>query len=334
MKLHLDLPAFETLLLGESESSGIRAGVLEKDYYVTLILNELANKKDQAFAYFKGGTALYKAIGNIRRFSEDIDLTVSIEDCTNSQAKKRVERATLEYSCLPRNKEDEENINSKGSITSIYRYTSVVSVDHEDELQRFERVKIETTSFTVSEPHEPMSITPIILDIATPEQKEILKNQYDICAFKIETIKLERIFIDKVFAAEFYFLRKMYFDMAKHLYDIVVLLKNERIQKALHDKELLGYLIDLKRKEESQRIGSDLDQKEIGQFSYFHVGMEDEELIKQFTRMQRIYDFNDEYLIPVEEFQNGIGELGKYFSKNDKNALLILRKGLNKISDV
>jgi hypothetical protein len=190
----------------------------------------------------------------------------------------------------------------------------VVSVDHDDELQRFERVKIEATSFTVSEPHEPMVITPIILDIATDEQKEILKNQYDISAFNIETIKLERIFIDKVFAAEFYFLRKMYFDMAKHLYDIVVLLKNERIQEALHDKELLDYLIDLKRREESQRIGSDLDQKAIGQFSYLQVGMEDEELIRQFTQMQKIYVFNNEYLIPNEELQNGINELRKRFA--------------------
>lgn len=314
MKLHLDQPAFETLLLNESESSGIRADILEKDYYVTLILNELANKQDQAFAYFKGGTALYKAIGSIRRFSEDIDLTVSIEGCTNSQAKKRVERATLEYSCLSRNKEDEQDSNTKGSITSIYQYNSVVSIDHDDELQRFERVKIEATSFTVSEPHEPMVITPIILDIATDEQKEILKNQYDISAFNIETIKLERIFIDKVFAAEFYFLRKMYFDMAKHLYDIVVLLKNERIQEALLDKELLDYLIDLKRREESQRIGSDLDQKAIGQFSYLQVGMEDEELIRQFTQMQKIYVFNNEYLIPNEELQNGINELRKRFA--------------------
>jgi predicted nucleotidyltransferase component of viral defense system len=314
MKLHLDQPAFETLLLNESENSGIRADILEKDYYVTIILNELANKQDQAFAYFKGGTALYKAIGSIRRFSEDIDLTISIEGCTNSQAKKRVERATLEYSCLPRNKADNEDINHKGSITSIYQYKSVVSVDKDDELQRFERVKIEATSFTVSEPHEPMRIKPIILDIATDEQKEILKNQYNIDAFDIDTIKLERIFIDKVFAAEFYYLRKMYFDMTKHLYDIVVLLKNERIQVALHDKELLGYLINLKRKEESQRIGSDLEKKPIGQFSYLHIGMEDEEVIRQFAQMQKIYVFDNAYLIPNEELQNGINKLRKAFA--------------------
>lgn len=47
MKLHLDRPAFETLLLDESETSGIRADILEKDYYVTLVLEELAEKQDK-----------------------------------------------------------------------------------------------------------------------------------------------------------------------------------------------------------------------------------------------------------------------------------------------
>ena len=42
MKLHLDQTAFETLLLSESETSGIRADILEKDYYITLVLKELA----------------------------------------------------------------------------------------------------------------------------------------------------------------------------------------------------------------------------------------------------------------------------------------------------
>jgi predicted nucleotidyltransferase component of viral defense system len=40
------------------------------------------------------------AFGIIRRFSEDIDLTVSIEDCSNSQAKRRLECAAIEYACL------------------------------------------------------------------------------------------------------------------------------------------------------------------------------------------------------------------------------------------
>ncbi|MDD3926796.1 MAG: nucleotidyl transferase AbiEii/AbiGii toxin family protein [bacterium] len=91
MKLHSDSSALETLLLDISSRTGIRADIIEKDYYVTLILKELADKQKDIPAYFKGGTALYKALGSIRRFSEDIDLTVSVTDCSNSQAKKRLE---------------------------------------------------------------------------------------------------------------------------------------------------------------------------------------------------------------------------------------------------
>lgn len=313
MKLHLEPLAFETMLLDASERTGIRADIIEKDYYVTLLLKELAEKQKDVPAYFKGGTALYKALGSIRRFSEDIDLTVSVEDCSNSQAKRRLERAAIEYSCLSRNKEDQDNENRKGSITSIYNYSSVVDIDSKDALQRFGRLKIEATSFTVSEPVEPMLITPILFDMAIAEQKKILTDAYEVGAFAIATIKLERIFVDKVFAAEFYYLRESYFDVAKHLYDLVVLLQNEKIKAMLSDKELLDKMIGFKRKEEHMRIGSELADKPINQFSYLQTGMSNERLIKEFARMQEIYVFNDEHMITVNELQKSIKVLSAIF---------------------
>ncbi len=64
-------------------------------------LKELSQIPNQGYAYFKGGTALYKTLNLKQRFSEDIDLTVCIEDCpTNSQAKKRLENVTLKYNTL------------------------------------------------------------------------------------------------------------------------------------------------------------------------------------------------------------------------------------------
>ena len=60
----------------------------------------------------------YKALKSIRRFSEDIDLTVYIEDCpTASQAKKRLENATLKFSCLEKGETLEIH---RGSITCEY----------------------------------------------------------------------------------------------------------------------------------------------------------------------------------------------------------------------
>lgn len=313
MKLHLEPVAFETLLLDTSERTGIRADIIEKDYYVSLLLKELAEKQKDLPAYFKGGTALYKALGSIRRFSEDIDLTVSVEDCSNSQAKKRLERATLEYSCLIRDKEDQDNENRKASITSVYKYNSVVDIDIEDALQRFGRVKVEATSFTVSEPFEWIPIAPIIYNMAMPDQKQILTDSYKVGPFMIATIKLERIFIDKVFAAEFYYLRKKYFDVAKHLYDLVVLLQNDKIKVMLGNEELLGQMIGFKRKEEQLRIGSELSDKPINQFNYMQTGMENENLIGEFARMQEIYVFSDEHMIPIGELEKSIEELAGIF---------------------
>ncbi|UKI14060.1 MAG: nucleotidyl transferase AbiEii/AbiGii toxin family protein [Clostridiales bacterium] len=57
-----------------------------------------------------------------------------------------------------------------------------------------------------------------------------MRETYDIKPFEIETISLERIFIDKVFAAQFYYERKEYSDVAKHVYDLTVLLDNEQIK--------------------------------------------------------------------------------------------------------
>ena len=79
MKLHEDRYAFLTIINLIHDVSGIRSDILEKDYYVSLLLRELAEKQSQLPAYFKGGTALYKAQKSIRRFSEDIDLTVCID---------------------------------------------------------------------------------------------------------------------------------------------------------------------------------------------------------------------------------------------------------------
>ena len=71
-----------------------------------LILWELSTKQEDLPAFFLGGTALYKAFGSIKRFSEDIDLTVSTEQCSKTQAKLRLEKAANSYMSLARDKDD------------------------------------------------------------------------------------------------------------------------------------------------------------------------------------------------------------------------------------
>ena len=126
MKLHRDKYSFLNIIGLIHGVTGIREDILEKDYYVTLLLKELSEKQETLPAYFKGGTALYKAQKSIRRFSEDIDLTICIDNCSGSQAKKRLETATKKYLSLPRTSRKELEDDRKGSITAVYDYTPLV----------------------------------------------------------------------------------------------------------------------------------------------------------------------------------------------------------------
>ena len=227
MRLHLDRYAFDTIISNISKRSSVRRDILEKDYYVTLILNELAKRERQGYAYFKGGTALYKGLKSIKRFSEDIDLTVNVCDCSNSQKKKRLVDSTR-YESLAF---DKELSNRKGSIEVQYTYESLYNIDVDDALQRFGKLKTESTNFGISEPTSIVSIAPHLYELATNEEKDTLKNQYDIYPFNIITLSFERIFMDKLFAAEHYHRINKLFDLSKHLYDLSVLIKDERIIK-------------------------------------------------------------------------------------------------------
>ncbi|MEY8388899.1 nucleotidyl transferase AbiEii/AbiGii toxin family protein [Oscillospiraceae bacterium 38-13] len=319
MNLHQDKDAFKALLSDISRRTKIRSDIIEKDYYLTLLLWELSQRQRDLPAYFKGGTALYKAIGRVKRFSEDIDLTVEIQDCSRSQGKKRLETAANAYKELRRTTEKERESNQRGSITSVYEYDPVTLVDTEDALQRFGYVKVEATSFTVSEPTEPLEISPLLYSEATEVQRDILERRFEVRPFTIRTIKMERIFADKILAAEFYYQRGMLFDTAKHLYDLATMLEQERIQRLLTDPEELIRMLAYKGKEEKERIGSDLAQKPFSEFTLFQTGRDDPELRDAFMRMQQIYVFSDEDILQPESLQRYMDRLTQRLLSLDEN---------------
>lgn len=300
MKLHRDKYSFLNIIGLIHSVTGIREDILEKDYYVTLLLKELSEKQETLPAYFKGGTALYKAQKSIRRFSEDIDLTICIDNCSGSQAKKRLETATKKYISLPRTSRKELEDDRKGSITAVYDYMPLVTVDTDDPLQRFGYVKVEGTSFTVSEPFSTLEIEPVIYTYATEEQRSILREQFGVMPFPIKTIRLERIFADKIFAAEFYYERDMYFDVAKHIYDVSVMLDLQPIQDMLGNTGLFLEMSEYKRLEETRRTGSDLADRKFPDFKIFYDITDNTALKDAYQNMQKNYVFSEKDLLTFE----------------------------------
>ena len=257
MKLHEDRNAFKVLLSNIHERTGYREDVLEKDYYVMLILEELSEKQQQGLpAYFKGGTALYKALKTTNRFSEDIDISVDTRECSRTQSDKRLEQSAKKYVSLRRNVD--ESVSHRSEVIAVYEYEPVSVFDADDALQRFGKVKVESTSFTISEPVSNLEVSYMIYDLATEQEKAILTDVFGIKPFIVKTITIERIFVDKLFATEAYVLRSdiphRAFEAAKHIYDLAFMVNQESIIKLLSTNELLKRLLSIRIAEERNRL--------------------------------------------------------------------------------
>ena len=85
----------------------------------------------------------------------------------------------------------------------------------------------------------------MLYDLATEKQKAVLETVYGVKPFSVQTITLERIFIDKLFAAEAYIrnseVNHRAFEAAKHIYDLAVIADHPKIQLLLADEERVGF---------------------------------------------------------------------------------------------
>lgn len=70
MYLHNDQELFTEIISATANEMQLPVAIIEKDYYVTMILKELSKRAPKCV--FKGGTSLSKCYHVIDRFSEDI----------------------------------------------------------------------------------------------------------------------------------------------------------------------------------------------------------------------------------------------------------------------
>ncbi len=219
---------------------------------------------------------------------------------SGNQEQKRLKNVVNGFSSLDFK---EKLVDKKGNMEVLYTYDPIFIPNINDTLQRFGNVKIEATSFTVSKPVELMSIAPHLYELATNEEKEILEKVFEVKPFNIVTISLERIFVDKLFAAEFYYVREKYTDLCKHIYDITIMCELDEINSLLNDKKNLNALIGLKRLEESRRIGGVSKDKKIKDFEYLnnYDFYESDKFKKALDIIHNIYVFDTKDKIEINK---------------------------------
>ena len=207
----------------------------------------------------------------------------------------------------------------RSEVITTYVYEPVTNYDTDDSLQRFGRVKIEATSFTIGEPVTAIEIAPLIYELATDEEKQILENQYDMEPFEIKTITMERIFVDKLFAAEAY-VRKSEnehraFEAAKHIYDLTVMENQPKIAALLQSGEELKRLLAIRLTEEKERR-DDIPNVLPKDFTFFTQAAQNKNVCDAYEKMLGQYVMHSEDRINLAEVNSSLKRIEARLLKN------------------
>lgn len=263
MYLHNNKEQFFNVLESVSKVSKIQADLVEKDYYVSLILKEIATFSNKVV--FKGGTSLSKALKAINRFSEDIDISFS-EHIGASRRKK------LKYNIIAPIAEKLglviTNLDKTQSDRDINNYIFEYKPLCNSNAHIIPAVKVETSLITAVFPFQAMPIGNYIADYA----KDISLKDYGLEPFMMNVQVLERTLIDKVFAICDYYLAEKSRRLSRHIYDIHKILPrinfNEQFRKLLQKVREIRSSLDICP---SAKLGININQllKEICDKDFF-----------------------------------------------------------------
>lgn len=218
MVLHNDEENFDIAIKAASRYFKVSPAIIEKDYYVTLVLCELAKQIPDLL--FKGGTSLSKCHKIIDRFSEDIDITLDQEH--QSQGKRRKLKYAIVEICekLGLNLLNENETRSRRAY-NCYKidYSARHSLSGLNP-----QLLVETVFIVKAFPDEVKSASSMIYDYLKEVGNDEAIARYELEPFDIRVQTLDRTLVDKVFAICDYMLDNKTERQSRHIYDLSRLL--------------------------------------------------------------------------------------------------------------
>ena len=246
-----------TILEQTAIKQGLPKQAIEKDLWVTAILQILFSLPCAEYFVFKGGTSLSKVWRMISRFSEDIDIAIDrtafeLEgDLTKKQVKKlrkasslfvrdtlylqlveAVNQTSLKDLCQIEPEPDGEGDSTYPEPRSIFiRYKSVFD-DKLDYIPPI--VKIELGARSLLEPYAETAITSMIEE-ALPSISTIISD------VMVKTAIAEKTFLEKAFLLHELFSVNCKVEArrrSRHIYDLYMMMQQGIAEKAIPNEEL------------------------------------------------------------------------------------------------
>jgi len=243
----------QTLITEAAAKRGISPVIIEKDFWVCFVLDQLFKSRYGEHITFKGGTSLSKVYKIIDRFSEDIDLTLDkdfIKAFGNTTSirpdkiTKQCEKVIKEHLLPDLQKMLEVHgtcaLDPDDKQTILFNYESSLSQESPEYIHKY--VKIELGARGEREPSSQQTLTPYIA--------EILPQIFDdnIPQITVTALNAERTFWEKATILHSIAHQPDYRGlkprMCRHYHDLYTISQHEGIlNAALKDTELLAQVV-------------------------------------------------------------------------------------------
>ncbi len=175
----------------------MRTIFIEKDYWVTHVLNNLSTSKLVDEVIFKGGTSLSKAHDCINRFSEDIDLAIlKTDDMSGNQITNKIKATEktvsvgLEYFQHPL--EEKKGRNRR----TFYHYAKAIKDENFGQVK--DHIQLEINAFTQPVPFEKKAIQSYIGQFLATKGFDAIIKQYGLESFEVNVLTRERTVFEKL----------------------------------------------------------------------------------------------------------------------------------------
>lgn len=241
MKLHKHPDIFAQLTTLTADFKNLSANAIKRDYYIVLLLEQLANSDFADQCVFKGGTSLSKCYpGSIERFSEDIDLTyLGTPDMTDKMYDRNLKK--IETAITIGSNTEKINAERNNRNKSIWVWFDDPST----------RIKLEIGSSVRPDPYSKRKVKTYIQEFL-----EVHDGDEDIKTFELEEVELnvlsiERTFIDKLMSVKRHAICGTLRSKVRHIYDVHRLYLLPEIKALLADTAELKRLIQLTKDTDS-----------------------------------------------------------------------------------
>ena len=244
MKLHEYPDEFKMLIPIVAEYMHLPESAIERDYYIVLLLKNLADSEFAEQCVFKGGTSLSKCYpSSIERFSEDIDLTflgMELSDKVCDKSIKKIEKVMAVSA-------NTEKIIAERSNRSKSMYVWFGNKDN--------KVKLEIGSSVRPDPYSKKSFKSYIHEFLEKHNGDDDIRKFELDSVEMNVLNIERTFVDKLMSVKRHAICGTLGNKVRHIYDVTRLYGLPEIKEFLNDTDELKCLMKMTKDTDSYYLG-------------------------------------------------------------------------------